>query len=178
MKSTMLVLATTVAAFVIGCQDNSITNPVAANPSPGSQFSKNVMLPLREIPLYGVLREPGGFNAFTEIAGKVVYTSTQIPRDPVPPYPQWAMQVALKVNADLMPLNSNGPVWSISSSSVNELALDSEADRSMLLEESFRIDGRSDGVSLHLQLRIDQETIVLTRMWLVASGVAHSENAD
>jgi len=178
MKHAMFVLAIVVAAFIVGCQDNNITNPMAANLSSGNQRSKDVTLPIREIPLHGVMHEPSGYNAFTEINGQIAYTTTLISRDPIPPNPQWAVLVTLTVNADLMPWNSNGPVWGVSGSSRDEFALAEDADGAMVLEKSYTLIGRDDGVSLHLRFCISQETVVLSRMWLALPQADQKENGN
>lgn len=175
MKHAACILALVVAAFVVGCQDNSITNPITGKSSAERHFSKANSA--GTIPLNGVLREPGGFNSFTQITGQVVYTTTLIPRDPIPPNPQWAVLVTLAVDAELRPFGLEDPVWHVSNFSRDELAV-SEDDGTMFLEKNYRIEGRNDGVSLHLQFYVTETNVSLVRMWLAQSKVAHSSDGN
>ncbi len=175
MKHAAFVLAIVVAAFLVGCQDNSITNPITEKVSDSMQLSKT--LPVDTIPLNAILREPRGFNAFTEVNGQVAYTITIIPRDPIPPNPQYTVLVTLGLDAELKPFGYEDPVWRISDFSRNELAA-VEDDGAMSLEKSYRIEGRNDGVSLHLQFYVTERTVTLARMWLELPKAGHAEDGN
>ncbi len=164
MKHVTFVLAMIVSAFVVGCQDNNTTNPIAGPMSGGKQISKTYSG--GTIPLIMVLREPYGFNAFTEVSGQVTYSTSLISRDPVPPFSQWAVEVTLATDAVAKPFGLEEPMWRITGSSHDELLLDEDADGAMVLEKSYVLAGRNDGVFLHLQFQIAQQTVALSRMWL------------
>ncbi len=161
MKHATSILAIVVAAFVVGCQDNNITDPTIDTSSGGKQLSK--ILPVGTIRLNTILHEPRGFNTFTEITGQVEYTTTIVPRDPIPPNPQFAVLVTLALDANLKPFGSEEPVWRVSNSSRDELA---ENDGVLFLEKSYKIEGRNDGVSLRMQFQVTEAGVTLARMWL------------
>ena len=162
MKHATFILAIVVAAFIVGCQDNNIINPTPETPSSSKAASKNPTA--RTIRLDAILRE-GGFNTFTEISGQVEYTTTTLPRDPVPPNPQFGVLVTLALDAKLKPFGSENPVWRVSNSSRDELSYN---DGVILLEKTYKIDGRNDGVSLHVQFQVAEENVKVVGMWLAS----------
>ncbi len=172
MKNITFVLAIAVAAFVVGCQDNSITDPVIEAAAGGNQSAK--VSTTSTIRLNHILREVG-FNTFTEITGQVEYTTTIVPRDPIPPSPQFAVVVTLALDAMLRPFGSEQPVWHVSAFSHDELV---ESDGVMLLEKSYRIEGRNDGVSLHMQFQITGETVTLAGVWIAQPKVARAKDTN
>lgn len=174
MKHAAIILAIVVAAFVVGCQDNNITNPIAGPISAGMQIS--TAHSAGTIPLNTVVREPYGFNAFTEISGQVTYTTEIVPRDPIPPHPQWALVVTLTTDAVAKPFGLEEPVWRIVGSSRDELALTEDGDGTMVCEKSYALVGRNDRVSLHLQFHCTRQTVVLSRMWLAFSADGRHED--
>lgn len=171
MKHAAFVLAIVVAAFVVGCQDNSITNPTLETPSSSKAAPINPIA--RTIRLNAIVYE--GFNTFTEITGQVEYTTTSLPRDPVPPSPQFGVVVTLALKAELKPFGSEQPVWRVFNSSRDEL---SNSDGVMFLEKSYRIEGRDDEVSLHVQFQVTDENVKVLRMWLVPTKLPRSQDGN
>lgn len=120
MKSTVVVLAIAIAAFIMGCQDNgNILSPSPIEASQRAELTKRDLC--QRILLAGLLHMPGQFNEFAELDGFVEYATTIIPRDPIPPNPQFTVSIDMLVNGNLRPWGSNGPVWHFSGTQQNEV---------------------------------------------------------
>ncbi|HCV44007.1 MAG TPA: hypothetical protein DGH68_11025 [Bacteroidetes bacterium] len=175
MKRTASILAILVAAFTIGCQDNTITDPIAATVLEDPLLSK--AQPAKPIALNAVLREPGNVvNSFVEVAGQIGYIATIVPLDPIPPNSQYAVRLNLTADALLRPHNSNGPVWSISGSSEEWGAIPESG--TVFLTKRYRIEGRNDGMSLNLKFRITLTSVELNSMWLELPRMVRVEVLD
>jgi hypothetical protein len=168
-------LAIAVATFIMGCQDDSITNPIATTASESPQLLKPQ--PEKTVVLNAILREPGNFfNSFVEVAGHVGYTATVVPLDPIPPNSQYAVRLNLTADVLLRPHNSNGPVWNISGSS-DEWAAIPESGTAFLTKR-YRIEGRSDGMFLSMKFRITLTSVELNSMWLELPRVSAAANLE
>lgn len=175
MRRTASILAAMVVTVLVGCQENSITDPIAVTASDGPQLSKTQ--PASTLDLNAVLREPGNVvNSFIEVTGQVVYTTTLVPLDPIPPNPQYAIRLNMTTDARLMPANSNGPVWSISGSSEDWAAIPESG--TTFLTKRYQIEGRSDGMNLNLRFRITLASVELSSMWLELPRVLRAADLD
>lgn len=176
MKNATCILAVVVAAFVVGCQNNNITNPTTETPSRSKPAPK--IPAARTIRLDAILREPGQFNSFTQIVGQVSYTTTTSQRDPVPPLPQSALVLSLSLSADLSPFGTEKPLWSIAGSSRDELAIDDSKDSPYSPEKTYKIEGRSDGMSLHVNFKISEKNVAVTGMSLQLPKAEYQKDAN
>ena len=162
MKCSMFVLALSIAALMVGCQDNSITDPATTATRTDGRLSRNVpgniILPVNVIPLHGVMTGGSGLNSLIEINGHVNYTTTIIPRDPVPPNPQYAVSVTLSLDASLCPFGLESPLWGVNGVSSDEVALE-ETDGPVILEKTYAIPGWSAGSSLHIRFRVAPNSV-------------------
>lgn len=175
MKQTASILAILVTSLIMGCQDGSITDPIAMTASEDPRLSKTQ--PVKTLVLNAVLREPGNvFNSLVELAGQVGYTATVVLLDPIPPNSQYAVRLNLTADAVLRPYNSNGPVWSISGSS-EEWATIPESG-STFLTKRYQIEGRDDGMRLNLRFRITLTSVEINGMWLELPRVLRAVNVD
>jgi hypothetical protein len=175
MKSTIFALSLLVAALIVGCQDSTITDPITATASEGTQLSKTQ--PVHTLSLNAVLREPGNIlNSFVEINGAVAYQATVVALDPIPPNPQYAVRLNVTADAVLRPYNSNGPVWSISGSSEDWASIPESGIA--FLTRRYQIEGRSDGMLLNLKFRITLSSVELNSMWLELPRVLRAADLD
>ncbi len=175
MKRTTSILAAVVATVLVGCQENSITDPVAVGASETLQLSKTQ--PVNSLALNAILHEPGHLhNSFVEIAGAAAYQATVVPLDPIPPNPQYAIRLNLTSDATLRPYNSNGPVWSISGSSEEWAAMPEGG--AAFVTRRYQIEGRSDGMLLTLKFRVTLTSVELNGMWLELPRTEHPEDLD
>ena len=100
MKKLLISFVIFSALFIIGCQENSITDPVSTeavnkNQTKGGTITSGV------IPLEGVLVITGGFQSYYSLEGQINYTHELVPLDPIPPAPQYYINLNLSVRANL-----------------------------------------------------------------------------
>jgi hypothetical protein len=104
----------------VGCHDSSdILGPSSTEASQRAELAKQDRR--ERIPLVGLLHVPGQFNEFVKLDGFVEYNAIVLPRDPIPPNPQFTVFINMLVNANLRPWGSNGPVSYFSGTSQNEV---------------------------------------------------------
>ena len=161
MKKLLISLVVFSVLFVIGCQDNSITDPVSTesinkDQTTGENFTSGV------IPLEGILVVPGGFQTYYDIQGQINYTHELVLLDPAPPAPQYYINLDLSVKALLTDEGHNS--FRISSQS-EDIIYDS-GDRTYILQKSFPVLGRNDGMVLVCRFLVTTDGIELSSMWL------------
>ena len=185
MKRAVSILAIAVAAFIIGCQDSTLTDPTGKMPSIEGRLSRNgpgnIIEPVNTLFLNQVLHEPGNaFNSFVQISGTVAYQATVVALDPVPPNPQYAVRLNLTSDAEVRPYQPGGPpmlpVWHVSGTSDDMVPIpDSGA---AFLIKRYQIEGRSDHLLLNVRFRITLASIELSSMWLELSPTGHGADGD
>lgn len=143
MKKLLSSLIVFSVLFVLGCQENSITDPVSTrsinkNQTTGETFTSGV------IPLEGLLMIRGGFQSYYTIKGQINYTHELVLLDPMPPAPQYYVDLNLSVMANLTDESHN--TFRISSTSEDNIYV-LENGRYFLVK-SFPVIGRNDGLTL------------------------------
>ena len=185
MKRAASILAFAVAGFIIGCQDNTLTDPTGAIPTSHGRLNRNgpgnIILPMPSLPLNAILHEPGNtFNSFVQISGAVTYQATVVPLDPPPPNPQYAVSLSLTTDAEVRPYQPGGPsmqpVWHVSGTSDNWTPI--PEDGIAFLTKRYQIDGRSDHILLNVRFRITLVSIELSSMWLELPPPGHGADGD
>ena len=161
MKQLLFSLVVFSILFVIGCQENSITDPVSAESIKKDQttvdpFTSGV------IPLEGVLVVPGGFQSYYDIQGQINYTHELVLLSPGPRVPQYYIDLNLSVRAVLTDEGHN--VFRISSESEDFVHV--SEDGISILEKSFSVLGRRDGLVLVCRFLLTTDGIGLSSMWL------------
>lgn len=169
--------------LVVGCQENSVTDPV----SPGEVQRANipeVTSTTGTIPLDGIVKYPGPGNTYYTLKGSISYNLQLIPRESVPaahtslnsaektstnepisaavPY---YIRVAIYINATLN--NSERTTVNtsyISSGSVSYLY--KSVGGYYKLEKSYSFKGRNDNLSLMCRFLVTSHTIALDGRWL------------
>jgi len=161
MKKLLSSLVVFSVLFVIGCQENTITDPISSESvqkvqTTGETFTSGV------IPLEGLLVVPGGFQTYYSIEGQINFTHELVLLDPAPPAPQYYIDLDLSVQAILTDEGHNG--FRISSQS-EDIVYVSE-DGIYILEKSFPVLGRTDGLVLVCRFLVTTDGIGLSSMWL------------
>jgi len=105
MKTLFVILSSLLLVFIVGCQESSITDPVADNTAQvhssfmENSLNKDITYP-NVIKLDGSLSDPSHFfNSYAEIGGVLQYRIDKVQFDRRPPYT--GIKVSLKVNAEL-----------------------------------------------------------------------------
>jgi hypothetical protein len=154
MNYSMLVMGVA-GLLVLGCQEGSTSDSLPASTT--TQLNK--VLPVdRVIPLIGSLANPGKGSRFIEIDGELAVSVTEILGD----CPWTLVEAHIQARAELKPAKDKGPVWMISASSKDEVLYEVTGH----LVKRFVLQGRSDGMILHINLDITDEDVTLDRMWL------------
>lgn len=161
MKKLLYSLVVFSVLFIIGCQENLITDPVSTESIKKDQttvdpFTSGV------IPLEGILVVPGGFQSYYDIQGQINYTHELFLLDPAPPAPQYYIDLDLSVRANLTDEGNN--TFRISSTSEDNIYVSD--DGISLLEKFFPVLGRTDGMVLVCRFLVTTDGIGLHSMWL------------
>ena len=171
MKKLFLTLVTFSILFVVGCQENSITDPIPVEPT--SKVQQTVPSNKGTITLEGMLADPYPvMNSYFILNGVIEYEHTLVTREPIPP--ETFVSLNLSVSADLTYLctvcstpNEDTLAGSISNESNDEIFISMWEDEIFSLEKSFPIQGRDDGMVLVCKFFVTANGIGVDEMWLV-----------
>ena len=163
MKNLLLALVTFSVLLLIGCHENSITDPIQ---NMSLQKNDDPSINRGVISLEGTLEIPNQPNSFLNIYGQAGYIHELHYLDPIPPAPQQYVSLSLNVSADLTDPNSSiDPVWGITSKSEDVVYVSEEGIS--LLEKSYTIKGREDGLLLLCRYIVTTDGVGLNEMFLV-----------
>ena len=160
MKNLLLTLAVLFGLLLIGCQDNSITDPfhdTELQKDDGPNVNRWTIV------LEGILNNPYPvMNSFYKIVGEVEYLQTLQVIDPIPPNPQYMAFIELSISADLIELctERSPPVTDqLSGYIVTELTDEIliGGNDAYLLQKSFTVEGRQDGMVFVLNFGLPQK---------------------
>ena len=161
MKNLLLTLSAFSVLFLIGCQENSITDPIQDTEL---QKTDNPSVLTGTMILEGLLEIPNQPNSYLSINGQADYVHELFLVDPIPPAPQYYISLHLNVNAELTEISSVDPTYSISALSEDIFYVSEEGI--YLLEKTFSIQGRNDGLVLVCRFLVTTDGIGLNSMWL------------
>ncbi|MCW8805181.1 MAG: hypothetical protein OQK56_01875 [Ignavibacteriaceae bacterium] len=162
MKNLLLTLVAFSVLLLIGCQENSITDPIQDS---GLQKSDDPSVHTGTMTLEGTLELPNQPNSYLSINGQADYVHELFFIDPIPPAPQYYVSLGLSVNADLSDLSSPiDPIYSISEQTEDLFYVSEEGI--YLLEKTFSIQGRDDSMVLRCRFLVTTNGIGLNSMWL------------
>ncbi|HEY7750826.1 MAG TPA: hypothetical protein VH917_00935, partial [Ignavibacteriaceae bacterium] len=148
MKKFFLSLAVFSALYFIGCAENSITDPdtiLTKDEKPAGTINTG------RIPLKGMLVVPGFFTSYYTISGEIFYKHERARTEPVPPRNNITLDLTVK--AELFDANSQKEFsWVISDETADYFYVSEEGI--YLLEKSFRVNNRKDGLRLVCRLLV------------------------
>jgi len=170
MKKLFLSIITFSILFVIGCQENSITDPITIEPTNKVQPDPSHQ---GTITLERMLRDPYPvMNSFFIINGEIEYKHRLEVINTVPPVQQYSVSLRLSISAGLTYLctvcgenNEETQVGYISGQSNDTITL-IENDR-YILEKSYLIQGREDGMVLIIKFLVTIKDMRLDEIFLV-----------
>jgi len=147
--------------LLIGCQENSITDPMSSESvNKTSTTDQNSTTGI--IPLEGLLVIPGGFQSYYSIDGQINYTHQLVFLDPMPPAPQYYVDLNLSIGANLTDEGHN--TFRISSTSADNIYVSNDGIN--ILEKSFSVLGRNDGLVLVCSFLVTTDEVGLNAIWL------------
>jgi len=169
MKKLFLAIVTFSVLFVIGCQENSITDPISVEPT--NKVQQTDPSHKGTITLERMLTDPYPvMNSYFIINGVIEYEHTLVIREPVPP--QLDVILNFSISAGLTYLctvcgenNEETTAGFISSQSSDTVTL--TENNSYILEKSYLIQGREDGMVIMFRFLVTTEDISLTEVFLV-----------
>ncbi len=169
MKNLLLTLVVFSVLLLIGCQENSITDPtqyaeIQKTDDPSFQSGTIV--------LEGMLQDPHPvMNSYYIINGDIQYQHTLEFLDPIPPNPQYFVSLDLSLSANFTylctvcePQSDEASVGTVLEETNNNFYV--SEDGIYMLEKSFLIQGRQDGMVLVCRFLITTNGIGLNEMWL------------
>jgi len=180
MKKLLSTLVFSILVFVIGCQDNSITDPIQGVGQKELQKKDNSFVHQNTITLEGMLTDPHPvLNSYYEISGEIEYQHELKSLDPMPPNSQFLVSLNFSVFADFSyfctvcePETNDLLAGTISIETNDVIYVPTEGI--YLLEKSFPIQGREDGMLLVCSFIVTTEGVSLNSKWLVLPEVANT----
>ena len=172
MKNLFISLFAASVLFVIGCQENSITDPVANEPVEKVQSGTPDTYVHGVLPLTGVLDDPYPIgNSFYRISGQIEYNFRKIYTDSELPKVQRHISLHLEINADLQNFCTVCPPTAEDElsgfiSEISDSYVTVGGNTVSLLEKTFAIQGREDGMVLKAKFSVSNNKIELNAMWL------------
>jgi hypothetical protein len=169
MKNLLLTLVSFSVLLLIGCQENSIVDPIQDTEL---QKTDDPAVTTGTIVLEGMLQDPHPvMNSYYIINGEIQYQHTLQLLDPIPPNPQYIVSVSLSVSANFTYLctvctspSDDALVGTIATGTNDNLYV--PEDGISVLEKTFEILGRDDGMVLKCRFLVTTDGIGLNEMWL------------
>lgn len=170
MKKILLTIVVFSVLFVIGCQENSITDPITVEPTNKVQQDLSRQ---GTITLDRMLTDPYPvMNSFFIINGQIEYDFRLEVINTGPPVQQYSVSLQLNTSAGLTYLctvcgenNEETPAGYINSQSNDTITL-TEGDR-YILEKTYHIQGREDGMVLIIRFLVTTKDVRLDEIFLV-----------
>jgi hypothetical protein len=176
MKNLFSSLVIAAILTAIGCQENTITDPIKndsvdkVNPGTHDTYIQG------KIPINATLNDPYPVgNSFYRISGQIAYDLRILYVDPPPSAPQQYISVHMQIDADLVnictvcpPSNEDELSGFISETSEELVPMDvsqvSIIDN--VIENSYLAQGREDRMTLKIRFFIDHKRVQINAMWL------------
>lgn len=172
MKQLLFSLVLLFVLLVVGCQENSMTDPILTEStnkvqSPEETFIRGSIL------LDRIILFPGPGNVIYNLEGQINYSHRLVIVDPLPPATQQYVNLRLSINALL--INPDLPrdnTWAIVSQSVDIVNV---AENGMyILEKTMPVQGRTDGLVLMCRFIVTTDGVSLNEMWLSFGDISLS----
>jgi len=173
MKNLIISLAAASVLFVIGCQENSITDPIANESSNKVQAETPDTYLRGTILLEGALRDPYPIgNSFYRINGQIEFEQRFVTGEPIYQFSKRFAALYFTTNANLHYFCTvcsppeEGDVLAGIISEVSEDYVPLGGNYVSLLEKTFTIQGRADRMVLKIRFLVSNSGVELSTMWL------------
>ncbi|RKY90161.1 MAG: hypothetical protein DRQ01_09630 [Ignavibacteriae bacterium] len=165
MKKFLLTLVSLFFLFTIGCQENSLIEPLTSEVAEKENFQEDTYLH-GFIKLDGMLADPSRpFNCCLEIRGEIEYEHRIIYLDPDQPSSQYYVSLNLAIEAELLdPYSPTTTPWVINEISTDKIDVQPEQVQSLI--KYFRVQGRDDTMFLVCKFIVTTDYVTLDGMWL------------
>ena len=175
MNKLLLTLVSCFVLFAIGCQENSLTEPLTSEAAEKDNFQEDAYLH-DFIKLEGMLADPSRpFNCWLEIRGEIEYEHRLVYVDPDQQTLPYYVSLKLAIEAELFdPYSQTDPTWIISEISTDKVAVQFGQVQSLI--KYFRVQGRDDSMFLVCKFIVTTDYVLLDGMWLKAPRLHFSNN--
>jgi hypothetical protein len=160
MKNILLTLVAFSVLLLIGCQENSITDPIVNESVNKAQVPGN-NITSGTIKLERTLVLAGGFQSYYQIEGQINYTHEMFQLDPIPPAPQFYIAVGLSIRAVI---SDGSTSMNISSTSNDNVYVSEEGI--FILEKTYPVLNSSNGLVLICKFLVTTDGLGLNEMKL------------
>lgn len=169
MKKLFFSLVVFSVLLIVGCQENSITDPVQNSTDVNKSDATTTAGYFK---LQGSLENPYRvFNSYFVINGIADFQVTVQQLDPIPPNRQQIISLQLSIDAELSSIcttcspPSNETSAGVISAEISDV-LNITDDSQKSLTKSFAIDKRDDGMFLKCTFLVSTSGVTLDKMWL------------
>ena len=165
MKKFIFSLVISSVLFLIGCQENSITDPVQEDLQKNDPGRGTIALE-GDLADPRVLLDDNRINHLT-ILGAVKFEHRFEYTDAAPPAAQQYVSLSLSMNAELQDRNSpEDVIWSLSGKSRDIIYVSDNSDRNYMLYKYYTVQGSDDGMRLVCRFLVTTNGVDLNEYWL------------
>jgi hypothetical protein len=167
MKKFIFSLVIFSVLFLIGCQENSITDPVQED----LQKNDPQLVHQGTITLEGTLADPRVLftdgNNYLAIFGAVTFEHRFEYTDAAPPAPQQYVSLHLSMNAEIQDRNSPADIiWRLSGESRDIIYVSDNNDSNYMLYKYYAVQGSDVGMRLVCRFLVTTNSVRLSDYWL------------
>ena len=175
MEKLFLTLVSLFFLFTIGCQQNSLTEPLTSEVAEKENFQEDTYLH-GFMKLDGMLADPSRpLNSWLEIGGEIEYGHRIIYLNPDQTASQYYVSLKLTIEAELFdPYSPTTTPWVISEISTDKIDVQPEQVQSLV--KYFKVQGRNDSMFLVCKFIVTTDYVTLDGMWLKAPRTHFSNN--
>ncbi|HSW56532.1 MAG TPA: hypothetical protein VLH59_15730 [Ignavibacteriaceae bacterium] len=172
MKNLFVSLVSAAVLFAIGCQENSITEPVVNEPIDKVQSGSPETYLHDFIRLEGALNDPYPIgNSFYVVSGLIEYEQRTVYVDPMLPTAQRYASLYFTTDAEFRYLCTVCPPSEEDNlagfiSDVSEEFVPLGGNFVSLLEKTYAIQGRDDGMTFKVRFLVTSNGVDLSATWL------------
>lgn len=175
MEKLFLTLVSLFFLFTIGCQQNSLTEPLTSEVAEKENFQEDTYLH-GFMKLDGMLADPSRpLNSWLEIGGEIEYEHRIIYLNPDQTASQYYVSLKLTIEAELFdPYSPTTTPRVISEISTDKIDVQPEQVQSLV--KYFKVQGRNDSMFLVCKFIVTTDYVTLDGMWLKAPRTHFSNN--
>ena len=164
MKNLFLSFVVFSVLLLIGCQENSITDPVTTKElNKGLKSEKTNSTGY--IPLGDQLQDPRNPSNYLNVNGVIEYEHKLIIVDPIPPAPQYYVSVSLSIEAAITSNDQPAGIQGLVSTTSEDVFYVSE-EGIYTLDKVYEVEGLTEGMMLICRFFVTTDGLGLHSMWL------------
>jgi hypothetical protein len=170
MKNIFFLVAFSATILLIGCNDNSINNPVSPDISNKPALANTTQN--GSIRLDQKLIDPGRFGGEVQLTGAINYIEELLNQDPVNTANSNDAKIDISINASLTeknPSTGTADAWKVKSTSVNQVNVTARDPNDLV--KTYMLQGTSQGMKLVVTYSITTDGVQLKNVVLQSEEV-------